>query len=41
MKTEKQRMLAGEYYFAGDKQLTEERLNARRLTYTYNNTSFD
>lgn len=41
MKTEKQKMLAGEYYFAGDKQLTEERLNARRLTYTYNNTSFD
>lgn len=41
MKTEKQRMLAGEYYFAGDKQLTEERLNARRLTHTYNNTSFD
>ena len=41
MKTEKQKMLAGEPYFAGDEQLTEERLNARRLTYTYNNTSFD
>ncbi len=41
MKTEKQKMLAGEPYFAGDEQLTEERLKARRLTYTYNNTSFD
>lgn len=41
MKTEKQKMLAGEPYFAGDEQLTEERNRARRLIYTYNNTSPD
>lgn len=41
MKTEKQKMIGGELYFAGDEQLTQERMRARRLTYTYNNTSPD
>lgn len=41
MKTEKQKMLAGELYFAGDEQLTQERIRARRLIYAYNNTSPD
>lgn len=41
MKTEKQKMLDGEPYFAGDVQLTEERSRARRLIYTYNNTAPD
>lgn len=41
MKTEKQKMLAGELYSSGDDLLTEERLIARRLTHTYNNTSPD
>ena len=31
-------MLAGELYNAGDPQLTEERLNARRLTRLFNQT---
>lgn len=41
MKTEKQKMLDGESYFAGDEQLTNDRSRARRLMYTYNNTSPD
>ncbi len=38
MKTEKEKMLAGELYRPDDKQLTEERLQARRLTRLYNET---
>ncbi|MBD8346451.1 maltose acetyltransferase domain-containing protein [Dysgonomonas sp. HGC4] len=41
MKTEKQKMLAGEPYFAGDAELTKERYKARKLIFTYNNTSPD
>jgi maltose O-acetyltransferase len=37
MRTEKEKMLAGEMYNAGDKQLCDERLNARRLTRLFNN----
>jgi maltose O-acetyltransferase len=36
MKTEKEKMLAGELYHAGDAQLMKERLNARRLTRLFN-----
>ena len=36
--TEKEKMLAGEYYMASDPQLVEERLEARRLTRLYNQT---
>ncbi|MFD0710831.1 maltose acetyltransferase domain-containing protein [Paenibacillus sp. GCM10027626] len=39
MKTEKEKMLSGELYFASDKELVEERLNARRLTRLFNQTS--
>lgn len=38
MKTEKEKMLAGELYIAADPQLVQERLNARRLTRLYNQT---
>ncbi|MEH7255367.1 maltose acetyltransferase domain-containing protein [Neobacillus niacini] len=38
MKTEKEKMIAGELYLAADPQLLEERLNARRLTRLYNQT---
>lgn len=38
MKTEKEKMLAGELYIPEDKQLVEERLEARRLTRLYNET---
>ena len=31
MKTEKEKMLAGEYYLAGDEQLVNDRLNAKKL----------
>lgn len=41
MKTEKQKMLAGEPYFAGETELSAERLKARNLIYTYNNTRPD
>lgn len=34
-------MLAGEPYFAGDRALTKERYRARKLVFTYNNTSPD
>lgn len=36
MKTEKEKMLNGELYNAGDTELVNERLNARRLTRLYN-----
>jgi len=36
MKTEKQKMLAGELYDATDTELTEDRLHARKLIRTYN-----
>lgn len=38
MKTEKEKMLAGELYFAADAELTQVRENARRLTRLYNGT---
>lgn len=41
MRTEKEKMLAGELYNAGDPQLTEERRRARRLTREYNSTTED
>ncbi|WP_094096106.1 maltose acetyltransferase domain-containing protein [Paenibacillus physcomitrellae] len=39
MKTEKQKMLAGELYKAWDPELTREREYARRMTRIYNQTS--
>lgn len=39
LKTEKQKMLAGELYMAWDPELTRERANARRLTRLYNQTA--
>jgi maltose O-acetyltransferase len=38
MRTEKEKMLNGELYFAGDPELIKERLNARRLTRLFNQT---
>jgi maltose O-acetyltransferase len=38
MRTEKEKMLSGELYQAGDPELTQERLNARRLTRLFNET---
>ena len=38
MKSEKEKMINGEMYLAGDETLVNERLNARRLTRLYNNT---
>ncbi len=38
VKTEKQKMLAGELYLAADLELVKERENARRLTRLYNQT---
>jgi maltose O-acetyltransferase len=40
-KTEKQKMLAGELYNAGDTELTHERQHARRLTYAFNQAAPD
>lgn len=37
-KTEKEKMLAGEWYLSSDRQLTLERENARRLTRLFNQT---
>ncbi|NLU35567.1 MAG: sugar O-acetyltransferase [Clostridiales bacterium] len=37
-KSEKEKMLSGEYYFAGDQVLAAERDYARSLIYEYNNT---
>lgn len=39
MKTEKEKMIGGELYFAFDEELTRERLNARRLVRLYNETT--
>lgn len=39
MKTEKDKMIAGELYLAGDEQLVKERENARRMTRIYNATT--
>lgn len=41
MKTEKQKMLAGELYLASDAQLSAERLMARKLVKTFNATQPD
>lgn len=38
MKSEKEKMLAGELYFSGDQSLVEDRLMARMLTSEYNTT---
>ncbi len=38
-KSEKEKMLAGELYFASDAVLTEDRLRARRLAREYNSTT--
>jgi len=38
VKTEKEKMLNGELYHAGDPELMKERLNARRLTRLFNQT---
>lgn len=38
MKSEKEKMISGELYQAGDEVLVKERLNARRLTRLYNQT---
>ncbi len=38
MKSEKEKMLNGELYDAGDDQLTKDRLNARRLSRLYSQT---
>ena len=38
MRTEKEKMLSGELYQAGDPELTRDRLNARRLTRLFNGT---
>jgi len=37
-KTEKEKMIDGELYIAGDPQLTQDRENARKLTRLYNQT---
>ena len=38
LKSEKEKMLSGEYYFADDKVLIAERDYARNLTFEFNNT---
>lgn len=38
MKTEKQKMISGEYYLASDQELIQDREKARRLTREYNQT---
>jgi len=38
MKSEKEKMLAGELYFSGDQSLVDDRLMARMLTSEYNTT---
>ena len=37
--TEREKMISGEFYDAGDKELRELRKNARRLTRLFNNTT--
>jgi maltose O-acetyltransferase len=39
MKTEKEKMLAGELYFAGDPQLKAERIQSRMLLKKFNETT--
>ncbi|OPA77857.1 acetyltransferase [Paenibacillus selenitireducens] len=39
MKTEKEKMIHGEYYLAADEELVADRLRARRLTRLYNQTT--
>ena len=39
MRAEKEKMIAGELYIAGDAALTKERINARRLTRLFNNST--
>ena len=41
MKTEKEKMLAGELYKPRDKELLEDRLRAKNLCYKYNNLAPD
>jgi maltose O-acetyltransferase len=41
MKTEYEKMLAGELYDAGDKILTQMRIRARALMHVYNQTPYD
>ena len=41
MTTEKQKMLAGELYLASDPELVSERLYARQLIKSFNETSPD
>ena len=41
MKTEKEKMLAGELYIATDPELTAERLHAKRIIHRYNNLEPD
>lgn len=38
MSTEKEKMIAGKLYNAGDRELTQARLKARRLVRTFNET---
>ena len=40
MKTEKDKMLAGENYFGNDKELTQERQNAKKLLHKLNVTEY-
>jgi maltose O-acetyltransferase len=40
MKTEKEKMLSGEYYLANDPQLVQERTNAKRLLHRLNVTEY-
>ncbi len=40
MKTEKEKMLAGELYIAADPELTAERKRARQLTHRWNVTDY-
>lgn len=37
MKSEKEKMLLGEYYYANDEELTRERYNAREILFEFNN----
>ena len=41
MKTEYQKMLAGELYHAGDRELMSLRIKARELIHAYNQTMYD
>lgn len=38
MKSEKEKMLLGEYYYASDEELKRERYNAREMLYIFNNS---